>query len=210
MRKLLLLILGLGMAFVFTGCANKAGYAVGDLDRRYISKQNQAIIGKDALITAYMSSRKGMRTLSREGMRKEAVASLFQNIAKDAIAIKRPYFYIFRPAKFAAFGINKMKDVDKLCINGSGGAMTTLFSVFDDTGINRGCQFTMGGNSYIGWAFAEVALYKKPPLNVPTFDANEVLAYMKKHGLYVKGVGQRYEWIKATTSALKAWEKITK
>jgi len=178
MKKIFFLISIIGVV-IFTGCAGKSRMVAGITCDKYVEPSS-----KNSTLVAITASYNGSYGPSREAMRKGTVKNLFQAIAMYGINIKKPYFHIIKPAKFERMGINNMEDADKACIEQSGNALSSAFSLFDNTGINRGCEFTLGGD-YVKVGFADVEFFTKPQLKVLTFNAYDVIKYLKEKGYYI-------------------------
>lgn len=181
MKKLLLSILSLGFIFLFTGCGARNGYAfkmTKDLDKciahsnKY--KENSAFCALTPdhdLINIEGIGDNSSFTIPQYN---NSTAAGLQVAAEATLQKKHNYFAIAYPPKLSNF---------------HGSLINTPEGYFEACNINTGNVFSFNVdpcNFHYRPRVANIVIetYKERPEDVLTYDANEILEYLKKEDLF--------------------------
>ena len=122
-------------------------------------------------------------SLSRASDIEESAYFTLQNVAESALERGDKYFAVNAPKAMSNFDgstITTMEEFVEKCGTSSGGGFASAFDAF---GLNT-YYCNISGVRIVHAGFMEVAFYKEKPLNVLVWDAEAVLSYLKKEGLY--------------------------
>lgn len=181
MKKLLLSILSLGFIFLFTGCGSKHGYAfkmtknieqcTTHSNKYKTSSAFCALVSDHNLINITGTGENSSFTIPQYN---NSTAAGLQVAAEATLQKKHNYFAIAYPPKLSNF---------------HGSLINTPEGYFEECKINTGnvlsfnidpCEFHYRPRVvYLG-----IETYQDRPEDVLTYDANEVLEYLKKEDLF--------------------------
>lgn len=172
-----LAILAVGALVLFSGCSVKHPKYVGPA--KAVSYDSDKVEKGELVTVVAHFSQHSTWTAGADGA--ESVYFAFQVAAEDTLKKGKRYFSIYRPIAISDFegkGLKSEEDFIQRCIKDS---TPTIGAPFQTTRYSASyCGTTVVQDSYL-----EIVQYKEKPKHVTSYDAEKIIALIKKAKKYV-------------------------